>query len=632
MTHHRPAAIAAALLAPLLGLAAAEVNLLVNPGFTGGHTGGWTDRTSKKQRVSAGPAEGLPQGGNALRVDIVQDGGSTHGQLIQTVNVRPGTAYRVSAMVKAGRPESAYVQVKQMKGKTEGERISTATNQKADAWEKVEKEITTAADTTALQVLLRFRMNERMVGSPVFFAAPSLIALDGGDPAPKAFEPPKPVEPLHAEPGRDAYVTPGGAGRRDGTDWANAFAASDGGLQRAWDMAGAGNTVHLAAGDYGRATLIMATGGNKGKPKRLAGVEKDGRRPVFKGDWSHTKPSSGPTFIQLKPGVSFVEIENIELRAYKGVLHASGPNTGLRVRNVDAAECRDAFWIDGGATAVFPDNGSHDLVFEDCEVVRYTKRAMRIQNGVHDMTVKNFLADAGGKEYAHEVFPVGFHVLGNSSSKIPGLVDHHITFINCEANNNWHQGDDKYWNADGFAAERNTSDLTFINCRAFGNTDGGWDVKSKRAKWVDCLAVANKRNYRVWSNSEADQPVYENCLSAYSIDYGEKRHDVGFWFQGGGYGRMVNCTAWEDRVPVSVEAKAGMPPFHLDMENCLLATLRPEGTGVRLDGEVNVSDKGTLMKKDGVLPFTLKAPARMLKPVGDAFDCISNPGLGYKGK
>lgn len=629
MTHHIKPAFAAFVLSLGCLAACAEPNLLVNPGFAGG-TGGWADRTSKKQSVSAEPAKGLPGDVNALRVKVTQDGGSSHGQIIQTVNVRPGVAYKLSAKIKADKADMAYVQIKQMKGKSEGERISTGTNKKAGDWDTVEKEITTAADTTALQILLRFRMNAKLVGASALFALPTLVALDGGDVAPKPYEPPKPIALLVGKPGRDAYVSPTGAGRRDGADWDNAFAGNSDGLQKAWARAGAGNTVYLAAGDYGAAALTMDTGGaSLEKPKRLVGVSKDGKRPTFTGTWTYKKPASGAPFVTIKPGVSFVEIDNIALRTVKEAIHMNGPNAGIRVRNIDVAECRDAFWINGGATAAFPENGSRDIVFEDSKVVRHTKRAMRIENGVNGFTAKNVFADAGGADYAHEVFPVGFHIVGNSSSKIPGVVDRNLTFINCEANNNWHNGGDKYWNADGFAAERNVSDLTFINCRAFGNTDGGWDVKSKRTKWIDCVGIANKRNFRVWSQPEADQPVFQNCLSAYSIDYGNKRHDVGFWLQGNGFHTLLNCTAWDDRVPISVESKEDAWQSVVTLKDSLIATLNANGTGIRLDGQVDFRNENSRIKTDGTTPFTLRAPVRAPGTVGNAFDCTSDPKLGY---
>lgn len=616
---------------------AAERNLLVNPEFKDGQTGGWTDRTSTRQNVTAGKADGLAEGVHALRVEIAKDGGSNHGQILQFAKARPGVAYRVRAQVKADQPEMAYVQIKQMKGRSEGERLSTGTNRKAGEWEVLEKEFTTAADTTAIQVLLRFRMNAGCVGKSAWFAQPSLVALDDGDEPPAAYVAPKAVEPVVAAEGTDAYVTPTGAGRQDGSDWDNAFAAADGGLQKAWDRAGPGNSVFVAGGAYGLATVKMASGGaSLDKPKRLVGVDRGVAgfpRPLFQGTWVKEKPASGPTLVTMEPGASFVEIANLEARGYKGVLVARGPNIGLRLKDVDAQDCRDAFWIEGGATSALPDSGSRDIVMDGCDVLRYTKRALRTMDGVHDMKVLNCVADAGGKDYAAEVFPIGFHILGNYNSKAANVKDHHIEFVNCEANNNWHDGGpDKYWNADGFAAERNTADLTFVNCRAFGNTDGGWDLKTARPKWVNCVSIANKRNYRVWTQPEGAEAVFENCLSAYAIDYGNRGHDVGFWIQAGGRAVLTGCTAWEDRLPVSVESKDPELASTLVVERSLVVPAEG-GKAFRLDGKVDLRDAGSVVRNTPEAPAVqLKAPVRDTRAAADAFDSVSHPELGYKGE
>jgi hypothetical protein len=632
----KAAALRAAVATFCFTAAAAERNLLVNPEFRDGQTGGWTDRTSTRQNVAVVKAEGLPEGGNAVRIEVIEDGGSNHGQLLQFVKVRPGAAYRVRAQVKADLPGMAYVQVKQMKGKSEGERLSTGTNKKAGDWELLEKEFVTAADTTAIQVLLRFRMNAGCVGKSAWFAQPSLVALDDGDEPPAPFEPPKAVQPVVAPAGADAYVTPAGAGRQDGSDWENAFAAADGGLQKAWDRAGPGNSVFVAGGAYGAATVKMTNGGaSREKPKRLVGVDRGAAgfpRPVFQGNWTKEKPASGPTLVTMAPGASFIEIANLEARGYKGVLVAKGPNIGLRLTDVDAQECRDAFWLEGGATAALPDSGSRDIVLDGCDVIRYTKRALRTMDGVHDMKVLNCVADAGGKDYAAEVFPIGFHILGNYKSKAANVKDHHIDFVNCEARNNWHDGGaDKYWNADGFAAERGTADLTFANCRAAGNTDGGWDLKTTRPRLLNCVAVANKRNYRVWTQPPGAEAVFENCLSAYATDHGRRGHDAGFWLQAGGRVVMRRCTAWEDSLSISVEGNEPERASVLVLERCLIAPAAG-GRAFRLDGKVDVQDSGSVVRgADGTPAILLKAPVRDIKAPADAFDALSHPELGYKG-
>ena len=71
--------------------------------------------------------------GAALCVDIVEDGGKNHGQIVQfRQGVKPNAQYRVSALVKSDSADMAYVQVKLMKGKGEGTRFSTGTDEHGD--------------------------------------------------------------------------------------------------------------------------------------------------------------------------------------------------------------------------------------------------------------------------------------------------------------------------------------------------------------------------------------------------------------------------------------------------------------------------------------------------------------------
>ncbi len=497
--------------------AGAAENLVKNPGFEmkDGRLDGWTDRTATKQKLSNDADAGNPQGKPALRVDVTADGGSSsHGQILQTIAVKGNTAYKLEMDVKASRERMAYVQIKLMEGKSETTRLVTEANAGANSWETQSKEFTTAPGTTGVQVICRFRMSSGYVNRTAWFANPRLAEAAGeatsqpaaSQPAESTSTKPfalKQEEPKVTETGKDAYVTPEGAGAKDGSDWANALAGNDGGLQKAWDLAGPGNTVHVGGGVYKNPSVTLTAGGaGLDRPKSLVGVDRGGSRPVFLGTWTKDKPSAGSALMVIPAGVSFVEIRNLEVRGYKTVLSARGRNHGLRIAKVDVQDSRDAFWFEGGATTEEPDAGSSDIVLRDSTITRYTKRGVRILEGVSRMRVINVTVDAGGKDYAAEVFPMGFAVQGNAHSKAKGVADRDIVFVNCEARGNYHDaGADKYWNADGFCAESNTYNLTYVNCRAFDNTDGGWDIKSKNAVLIDCVSARNKRNFRFWSEA-----------------------------------------------------------------------------------------------------------------------------------
>ncbi|MBC9031000.1 hypothetical protein IAG41_01210 [Sphingomonas sp. JC676] len=67
----------------------------------------------------------------------------------------------------------------------------------------------------------------------------------------------------------------------------------------------------------------------------------------------------------------------------------------------------------------------------------------------------------------------------------------------------WQREPKQYWNGDGFSAERGNARLTFHQCAAWDNSDGGFDLKSTETLLDDCTSGRNARNYRLWSNIRA---------------------------------------------------------------------------------------------------------------------------------
>lgn len=586
--------IAAAMLGAMS--ASAGVNLLQNGDFTVS-TVGWASRTRPAQKIETADSDK----GKALKITITEPKAKDHGQIIQIrQGVKPNALYRVSSWVKAPN-DAAYVQIKLMRGKKEGKRISTGTC-KGDGWVKLEKDIQTEADTTGIQVLLRFRMNEGLKGKTIEFADVRLEGISGGaetDAAPaKAVmpKPPEPVKDVVAAAGKDVYVSPAGSGKKDGTSAANAAAANRNTLQSLLPRLGPGNTLFIAAGQYsGDWQMELAAGGTKDKPIKICGMVKNGAKPVITGSWKRTKPSGGTAFLTLKPGVSFIEIENLDLRNFRSALIARGPNHEVKVRKVDLFYCRDGYVLDGGMVDGLPDSASGGFEMSDCKILFHTKKGVRTSNGFHHAKFVRCIADGGGKDYANieprDIFSVGFQVLGSYRGKGGRKVDHHIEFIDCEANNNYYDPTPKrYWNADGFCTEAASSDISFIRCKASGNTDGGWDVKTPDAKFIDCVGSANKRNFRVWTR-KGEVTVFKGCLSENSVDYGKQKHSVGFWMLGGGTAEYENCVSKNDPRPFSIEAhgKEGEPPpvTTVKIRDCKVSP-KPERLFFRSEGDVKV--------------------------------------------
>lgn len=78
----------------------------------------------------------------------------------------------------------------------------------------------------------------------------------------------------------------------------------------------------------------------------------------------------------------------------------------------------------------------------------------------------------------------------------------------------------KFTNGDGFAAEGGVDGLTVRNVRADGNSDAGFDLKSKNTYLDRVSASGNGRNYRFW------RPIRAGSLTVGEIQ------DAGIWVKG----------------------------------------------------------------------------------------------------
>ncbi len=348
------------------------------------------------------------------------------------------------------------------------------------------------------------------------------------------------------------YMLPDGSGEQNGKDWDNAlsYSANPDSLQNAWDQLTPGDTLFLGGGDYeARSVTLSASGSNQDDTKTLKGVTRDGKRPVFSGSWNKEDKAKGFAMFKIAPKSSWWAIENIEIRnCREGVVTSSpGQVSNGRIIDVDVQGTRDAFVFIGGAYASDPEIGTHNIEIRDCDVQNYTKRGFRFRDGCYDIVVENCTADAGGKEWYVEPFPMGFNVIGGKKGS--GVFDHDITFIDCIAKNNWHVTDDsKYWNGDGFCAEGTAYNLTYIRCESYGNTDGGWDDKSLNPLLISCIAKDNKKNFRFWSHQPG--AVLWNCLSDAPIKRGGNSNYVGLWT--GGKVQIIHSSFLNSKVPMEV--------------------------------------------------------------------------------
>jgi hypothetical protein len=356
--------------------------------------------------------------------------------------------------------------------------------------------------------------------------------------------------------GKAIYATDQGSGDQSGRDFENAIAVGGDRLQAAWDRLGPGDTLYLGSGTYRDMALqIQAGGSGPNAMITLQGIDTGDGLPLITGNFDKANPGkTGQAVVRAAADTGYWAVRDLQMRDVKHGVVLDGRNLGVRIHNVDVTRCREGVTIHGGLTTAEPFGGTHDVVVSDCEFGPYTKRGIRIRDGVSGVRIVNCHADAGGKDWATERFHVGFAVQG---SKMPGVFDHDIAYIGCTSRNNYDDAGDEYWNADGFTAERQTYNITYTRCEAHDNTDGGWDVKAINPVLIDCIATGNKRNVRVWS--KPGPALLVNCELSGSVKLGGSGTSAGIHLTNGGQALAIGCKILQNGINLDIDAKPDNP-------------------------------------------------------------------------
>lgn len=360
----------------------------------------------------------------------------------------------------------------------------------------------------------------------------------------------------------EVHVLPAATGSGDGSSWANALAADSARLDQAIAALAPGDSLRLGSGEYRNLALTVANAGGEGRPIAIVGVDTGAGLPLLIGTWQASDPAKGPTLFSLKPGTRHLLIADLQVRNYQELVGIrAGGVRDCRFRNLQAREVRSGFELSGGTDAAKEESWNERLVIERCSFTNYTKRGVRFRRGNRACQVLDCVADAGGKAFATELWQTGFSLEGDRNAGKEGrapLPDHDIRFERCIARNNHHDNGDKYWNADGFTAESGNYGVSYLDCEATGNTDGGWDDKSPGVRLVRCRSSGNKRNYRFWS--PVDRPaVLEECQSGPAVKAGGSGDAAGVWIKGGL--QAVRCTFAAQPKVLSVDGPAARAVF-----------------------------------------------------------------------
>jgi Ca2+-binding RTX toxin-like protein len=291
------------------------------------------------------------------------------------------------------------------------------------------------------------------------------------------------------------YISPAGSGTRSGSSPANAGTLKN--LPAFIDAAGPGGEVRLLAdkGTYKVTQQIsIAAGGEAGAPVTIRGVNSSGN--PMAASFVGTRPSpwkpglsDGVELFRLLSGANHLSFADLAVKNIgNGVFRIGANISDLAIRHVSASNvCRFIEdYVSGSATSA----SVNGLKVQDVTIAGYSKNAIRLQYDSRNVLIQNVVGDSQKQDG-------GLIIAG---VMLAGTV-HDVLFDHVTMKNNYgHGSSSSYWNGDGFLAERNTYNLTFQDTVASGNTDAGYDLKSRNTTLIRATAIGNDQNFRLWGN------------------------------------------------------------------------------------------------------------------------------------
>lgn len=288
------------------------------------------------------------------------------------------------------------------------------------------------------------------------------------------------------------YISPTGSGSGDGSSWANAATLSK--LPSLTAKAGAGGEVLIRAdqGVYNVSSpIILKNGGVDGAPVTIRGVDGAGNSLAaeFVGTRNISLGANGAEVFRLMNGANDLTFEHLIFRNIgNGAFRIGADVNDLTIQHVDAFNVQR--FVENLVSGTNTTATISGLTVRDVEVHGYSKGVVRLQYNTHNVVIEDVLGDS--ERQTHDDFAMGV--------MLDGTV-HDVVVRNTTMANNWNTSG-TYWNGDGFVTEKGVYRVLFQNTRAFGNSDGGYDLKSSDTVLDGAFAEANKRNFRFWGKDE----------------------------------------------------------------------------------------------------------------------------------
>jgi hypothetical protein len=311
------------------------------------------------------------------------------------------------------------------------------------------------------------------------------------------------------------FMTVSGAGSKNGSSWANAFAANSTTTTPSFVLNNtmkAGDVLNLGSGDYGGIKFYIVSSGTDAARKSIIGVDRGTGFPQFMGSTTVDNDVQNASLF-IRNGADFWNISNLRFARRGWAVRIEGkaadPSVGFVFNNIFVGGCRNGFKIF---------HGDRIRIFNS-EVRRYKMQGIHFAQGCDDVTVRNCITDMTGTRMVPDVAfrqdsnPRGIE-LHDPNSTNPR--NSNILIEDCTSMNNDQDtgtvGD--FEQGDGFMVQGPNDNVTFRRCQAYNNQDSGYDAKSPSQTFIDCVSMRNAHSgYKIWVNG-----TMTNCMAAHCGD------------------------------------------------------------------------------------------------------------------
>lgn len=355
---------------------------------------------------------------------------------------------------------------------------------------------------------------------------------------------------------------------------------------------GPGGTIYVLAdrGNYQRQpTVEIAAGGTADAPIRIVGAntQREPARAVIRGNrkrWRKPRQESraidagdfggDPTFV-FGAGASHLAFSNFSFVDTGRIFDFTGRReSGITIEDIDFLNVRDGLFTN-------EDSELSNVTIRRFSGVGFSKKAIRVHGKSHGWVIEDCELDSGWQ--FGDDFAVGIE-LNHTANDIAISGGFTINCLDTEGGDN-----EKYWNADGIAAERGNYNIRISDHRSAGHSDGGYDLKSEDTVLTRCIAEDNKRNYRLWGGLGAEPMLLEDCQSITPRSRGGTGAAAHLWLPGIGDSGDISASAIF-KGGAMADATPGSAPIYADGSGIIVHLIDADlsGLGERetlVDGE-----------------------------------------------